>query len=208
MRKTGATYTEIKENLKVSKSSLSLWLRDMPLTKARMEEVRGKNPRRIERFRETMKAKKDARLNTVRQKAKRKIASLSDRELFLAGLFLYWGEGGKTQPVYVTLSNTDPAMLLFFIKWLESLGANLPQIRVRLHLYSDMNIKRELAYWSRTLALPASSFRKPYIKESKRADITYTQKFTHGTCNVIYGNRDIAEFVSESLKQLQSMFAE
>ena len=50
-----------------------------------------------------------------------KFNALSQR-LFLAGLFLYWGEGTKAQNSLVALTNTNPAMLKFFIKWLKLFG--------------------------------------------------------------------------------------
>ena len=208
MRRNGASYSMIKERVGVSKSTLSLWLRDMPLPEERIRELRDFSETRIERTRETKRRKKEVRLHGVREIAKKKIGTLSEREIFLAGLFLYWGEGGKTEPMATTVSNTDPSVLRFFILWLESLGVSRERLKVYVHLYSDMDIEKELEYWSKTLEIPLTQFRKPYIKKSKRSDITYTQNFTHGTCNVIYGNRDIAELVLQSLAHIQSMFAE
>lgn len=208
MRRNGASYSMIKERVGVSKSTLSLWLRDMPLPEERIRELRDFSETRIERTRETKRRKKEVRLENVRKVAREKIGKLSERELFLAGLFLYWGEGAKTQSTQLGISNTDPAVLQFFISWMESLGVSREHLRIYIHLYSDMDIQKELQYWSKTLSLPLSQFRKPYIKKSKRADITYTQNFTHGTCNILYGNRDVAELIFQSLAQMQSMFAE
>jgi hypothetical protein len=208
MRRNGASYSMIKEQVGVSKSTLSLWLRDMPLTEERIRELRDFSETRIERTRETKRRKKEARLEGVRKTVKEKIAKLSEREIFLAGLFLYWGEGGKTKETNVVLSNTDPSMIKFYIKWLELLGVPKDRLKIRINLYSDMNIEEEMTYWSEKLHVPLSQFRKPYMKESRRTDITYTQKFTHGTCNVIYENRDVAELVLQSLSEIQSIFAE
>ncbi len=208
MRRNGASYSMIKDRVGVSKSTLSLWLRDMPLPEERIRELRDFNETRIERTRETKRRKKEVRLASVRNMAKEKIGKLNQRELFLAGLFLYWGEGGKTKETNIVLSNTDPSMMIFFIKWVETLGVSKDRLKIRINLYSDMNIEKELQYWSKTLHIPLSQFRKPYMKESKRSDITYTQKFTHGTCNVIYENRDIAELVLQSLREIQTRFAE
>ena len=208
MRLNGASYSMIKERVGVSKSTLSLWLRDMPLPEERIRELRDFSETRIERTRETKRRKKEVRLENVRKIGKEKIGTLTERELFLAGLFLYWGEGAKTKDSSVILSNTDPSMLIFFIKWLQTLGVFKECLKIRVNLYSDMDIQRELKYWSEILDIPLTQFRKPYIKKSKRADITYTQKFTHGTCNVIYENRDVSELVLQSLGEIQSMFAE
>ncbi len=207
MRKEGASYSQIKERLKVSKSSLSLWLHDMPLPDKRLRELRDWNVVRIERFRETMRHKREDRWAKVGKHVAKSVGTLSKRELLIAGLFLYWGEGTKTSVASTSLSNTDPAMIRFFIHWLELLGVSKSRLRVYVHLYSDMDVQKELRYWSKILDLPLSSFRKPYIKTSNRSDLSYPQKFTHGTCNLIYGNRDVSEYVLMALDYIRSEFA-
>ncbi len=206
MRKEGATYTQIKDRVRVSKSTLSLWLRDMPLSKERMDEVRGKNPRRIERYRETMRKKREQRLASVRKRLERDIGVLSKRDMLIGGMFLYWGEGGKTEYTTTVLTNTDPGMINFFIAWLQLLGVEKENIRIYVHLYIDMNIAREISYWSKVTGIPKKQFRKPYIKTSRQSEISYPQRFSHGTCNVIYSNRDIAQYVHEACKYLHSLF--
>ena len=114
---------------------------------------------------------------------------------------------GKTKLATTTLSNTDPAMLLFFMQWLALLGVPKDRLRVHVHLYADMNVEKEIRYWSKILKLPRSSFRKPYIKQSNRTDLTYVQKFTHGTCNIIFENRDVSEYVLQALGHVRSLFA-
>jgi hypothetical protein len=207
MRKEGASYSQIKEKIKVSKSSLSLWLHDMPLPEKRLRELRDWSAIRIERFQDTMRHKRESRWKEVRKHAAKDIGKLNKRELLIAGLFLYWGEGGKTMKASVSVSNTDPAMLCFFIYWLQALGVSKNRLRVHVHLYADMDIKKELRYWSKVLDLPLTAFTKPYIKTSNRIGLTYKQKFTHGTCNVLYHNRDISEYVLEALDYIRDEFA-
>ena len=207
MRKEGASYSQIKEKLKVSKSSLSLWLHDMPLPEKRLRELRDWNAVRIERFQNTMRDKRESRWAEVRARAARDIGILNKREILIAGLFLYRGEGGKTVTTCTTLSNTDPSMIRFFMTWLQLLGVSKDSFRAKVHLYTDMNVRAELQYWSKALDLPLSSFRKPYVKTSSRSGLSYPQKFTHGTCNLMYGNRDIAEYVLMAMEYLRGEFA-
>lgn len=208
MRLKGASYSQIRKKVSVSKSSLSLWLQGMPLSDERIRALRGNSAIRIERYRETRRKTREGRWSVVRKHVASEIGRLNSRELFIAGLFLYWGEGGKTQLSSTTLSNTDPAMILFFMHWLASLGVPKSRLRVHVHLYQDMDVQKELRYWSRVLHLPMSAFRKPYVKKSNRSGLTYIQKFTHGTCNVTYGNRDVSEYVLMALDYIRSTFAE
>lgn len=208
LRKQGASYSQIKEEVKVSKSTLSLWLRDMPLSEKRLRALRDFSAVRIEKYRETRRKTREIRWASVRKNAEKEISVLSKRELFLAGLFLYWGEGTKTAPGLVSVSNTDPVMLKFFISWMELLGVPRSKLRVKIHFYRDMNIHKESLFWSRTLGIPLANFRKPYIKDSTQSGLSYPQRFTHGTANVMYGNRDISERVLLGLEHVRSMFAD
>jgi hypothetical protein len=208
MRRKGASYSQIRENIKVSKSTLSLWLRDLPLSDKRIRELRDFSEIRIEKYRETRRKKRESRWDGVRVAAEKTLGSLSERELLIAGLFLYWGEGTKTTPHLVCVSNTDPVMLRFFIRWLTLLGVPKKRLRVKIHLYKDMDVQKEQKYWSKILNIPLAQFRKPYVKSSNQSGLSYPQRFKHGTGNVMFGNRDVAERVSMSLDYIRSMFGE
>src|SRR5436305_9948269 len=108
--------------------------------------------------------KRDSRLKSAYNEAKTTLLPLSKKELFLAGLFLYWGEGGKSERSMVSISNTDPGVVKFSLYWLV-VGLHIPKqkITVLLHLYSDMDIAEGITFWSKTLNMPSSQFVKPYI---------------------------------------------
>ena len=202
LRQKGFSYSQIKEGLGIGKGTLSGWLNDMPLSEERIKELRDFSPQRIERYRNTMREKKDARLKEVYKKVSDDIGVFSKREIFLLGLFLYWGEGTKAANSSTQLTNTNPAMIKFFIKWLELLGVSRKDLRVKLHLYSDMNIKESVAFWSKELKISVGQFKKPYIKETKLKSITYKNGFGKGTCCVIFENRDLWEYITMGLKYI------
>ncbi len=202
MRKKGMSYSQIKEKLNVGKSTLSGWLDGFPLSEKRIRELRGNNPIRIERYRNTMRAKRNTRLEEVYKKASKDIGTFSKRELFLSGLFLYWGEGTKAQNSLVALTNTNPAMLKIFIKWLGLFDIKREDLKVKLHLYSDMNIKQSVDFWSEELKIPISNFYKPYIKKANLKSITYKNGFGKGTCSVILGSRDLWEYITMGIKYI------
>jgi hypothetical protein len=204
MRKKGASYSQIKTKLGVSKSTLAYWLKDLPLSPQRMRELRDWNQHRIERYRETRRQQRGAHLKRIYAAERKNILPLSKRDIFIGGLFLYWGEGGKTSPAELTFSNADSAMLKWFILWArKTFGIAPNRFRVRVHLYADMNIAQELKFWSRILNIPLSQFRRPYIKKSKRSELTYKNLFGHGTCNLHIRNAELTKKVLMSLKVLQ-----
>ncbi len=207
MRSKGMSYSQIKEKLGVSKSTLSGWLYDMPLSPKRIRELQADSPIRIEKYRNTMRAKKEMRFKEVYGKVKKDIGILSKRDLFIAGLFLYWGEGSKTTNASVGLTNTNPAMLKFYIHWLELFGITRKDLKVSLHLYSDMNVKKQEQYWSKELNIPISQFRKSYIKKTLFTSITYHNGFGQGTCTVMASGARFFEKVLMGIKYIQDSFS-
>ena len=70
-----------------------------------------------------------------------------------------------------------------------------------------MDIEKETKFWEKELMIPILQFKKPYIKKNKLKDVTYYQgKFGHGTCNVLFYNRQFNDYVLMSLVHLQKVF--
>ena len=196
------SYSQIKKVLGVSKSTLSSWLSKYPLSKKRINELRGNNERRIEKFRNTMKIKDNAKIMSAYNEVSKIIKRLSHRDYFIGGLFLYWAEGGKTERTKLSFTNTDPDMMLFFVQWLRMNGVDNKRLKVKLHIYSDMNPGKQILFWSKILGIPHRQFYKPYTKESKSSSITYKNGFGQGTCSVIYSNRKMTDFVLMGIKKI------
>ena len=111
LRATGLTLIEIAEELDVSKSSVSVWVRDVPFTPS----PRRTGPhRRPHPFHERRLAEIDEMDATGRDR----IGTLSDEAFLAAGVALYAGEGAKTDGT-VKFANSDPAMIAFFCAWLR-----------------------------------------------------------------------------------------
>jgi hypothetical protein len=98
LRVAGATYDEIAAQLCVSKGSLSLWLRDLPVP-ARVRLRRAEHLRRI-RGNGGGKNRDGVRQRMLDRQARARacIGAVSDRELFVIGAALYWAEDSKDKP--------------------------------------------------------------------------------------------------------------
>jgi|SRR3989344_3084179 len=206
LRLQGKSYSKIKKELRVSKSSLSLWLRNYPLSARRLKRLTSGNEKRIESYRETMRKKREDRLEKVYTDEKKLWLPLSKRELYLVGLFLYWGEGLKASSSMVSISNSDPRVQRFFIYWLTKiLRISKSKLRVRIHFYIDMNIKKETDFWSRQLKLPTKQFNKPYIKKTTLKSLTY-KGFGHGTCEITVGGVELKSKIMMGIKSISDYY--
>lgn len=156
----------------------------------------------IENYRNTMRLKREAKRLIYYNEQKQLLTPLTQREIYLAGLFLYWGEGAKTLHSQVDISNTDPSVLKFILCWMI-IALRIPKEKVRanLHLYKDMNINDEIEFWSRELGLLRNQFIKPYIKNSNKIDLDQ-KGFGHGTCHLVVNNTVIKEKILMGLKAM------
>lgn len=211
LRKRGKTYSEIKEKLDVSKSTLSNWLSKYPLTSRqmiRLEESREKSRFvAIEKTRITKARKRDARLKQIFTQEKRDLLPLTRREMYLCGLFLYWGEGVKGLKTSMGLNNTDPKVVKFYLYWLVNI-LKIPKnkIKVYIHLYRDMNVDKSLDYWSGELNIPKTQFLKPYIKESVRAGLTH-KGYGRGTCGLYVHDTRLKEKITLGTKAIANYYS-
>jgi len=200
------SYGQIKKILRVSKSTLSLWLRNYPLPEEKIKELQ-KNEAVIEKIRSTKRKKREKRLREIYRVQRRLILPLKKQEFFLLGLGLYWGEGTKSKTDGLIISNTDPSVINFFICWLnKSLGVPREKMRVQLHLYNDMNVGEEVEYWTKILNLPPKQFARPYIKKTSIKRINHKGGFGHGTCNLRIGGVPLTEKIFMSIKVISDFY--
>jgi hypothetical protein len=203
LRKEGKSYSQIKTTLKVPKSTLSDWLHNFPLTKKQIRLLRDINEGRIEKFRETMRQKRLAKLENILNEKKKKLLPLSRRELLICGLFLYLGEGAKSERSKLSITNTDPDIIKFTLFWFTKiLNIAKEKIRLDLQLYQDMNVGEEINFWSKKLKLPSKQFNKPYIKKTSEQRINHKGSFGHGTCAISFYNVKMKDEILMSIKAI------
>ncbi|TSC74650.1 MAG: Uncharacterized protein G01um101433_1043 [Parcubacteria group bacterium Gr01-1014_33] len=187
------SYGEIKKRLGVPKSTLSYWLRELPLSEERILELRrkgwSKGEASRERFRTAMRQKRELTARHIYEAQRKHLSDTSRDTFFVAGLMLYLGEGEKTTTSRICLANTNPRIIKFFIKWMEEfLGIRKNEMRSQLQLYGNMDLEAEKGFWRTTTGFSASQFYKPYIHKLRPASFSYKESYRHGTCNISYLN--------------------
>lgn len=97
-------------------------------------------------------------------KAKSELTN-KEKELKIAGLMLYWGEGSKIGEETVDLANSDPRMIQVFLKMLrEVYGVSEQRLRVYLYCYANQDIKTLIEYWTGVTKINSKQFSKPYVR--------------------------------------------
>lgn len=207
LRKEGKSYGDIRKILKVSKGSLSVWLKDIPLTEDQKFALKDRRKRAVETYRKTMRLKRSRRNSGYYLDQIRKWVPLSEREVFIAGLFLYLGEGNKASRNTVGITNTDPSVVKFALYWIiNSLKVSKDKVRIQLHLYNDMDIEKEINFWLTELKMKRSYMVKPYIKKSLRMDIDQ-KGYGHGTCGLVVHNTVIKENILMAIRAITDNYS-
>lgn len=169
LRRQGFSIKEISRSLGVAKSSVSLWVRDVELTETQKIYLLNKGlfKEEIERRRKTRLANEQIKRDVVINSAKKMVPKISNKQLFLMGLMLYWAEGGKTRKL-VRFNNSDPNMIRIMMVFFREI-CDVPENKFRgyIHIHSHLDDKKAMAYWSEISNISLGQFYKPYRKQSK-----------------------------------------
>jgi transcriptional regulator with XRE-family HTH domain len=189
LRSKGLTYKEIKDELSISKSTLSSWLHDITLTEVQKQRIYNKNIDIRKKFIEynSIKHKKSVkRKSNLFLKSQREIKKISSEELKLVGIALYWAEGSKSiEPGIVIFANSDPIMISLIMRWFREIcNVEEGKFRLKVQAYENMDIKRSESFWSSLTGISQKQFIKPYIKQSKYSKLRRGNTLPHGTLHI------------------------
>jgi transcriptional regulator with XRE-family HTH domain len=154
LREQGLDYEEIAGALGVSKSSVSLWVRDMPWPeRLSYEECRKRSAEGAQRYWAAERPVREARREAVRAAAAAEIGPLAEREILIAGAIAYWCEGAKSKAHRrqdrVVFVNSDPALIRFFLRFLDTVGIGREDLTYRVHIHETADVLGAERFWQR-----------------------------------------------------------
>ncbi|BDH09613.1 hypothetical protein [Streptomyces hygroscopicus] len=186
LRKEGRTYDEIQVELGCSKSSISLWVRDLPKPPPRTPEEASAIARRG--WEATLKRRDEERQRT-KAEAKREIGALSDRELFIAGVALYWAEGTKDKPYTrregVTFVNSDPSVIQLHLAWLHLLDVKPERVGYRVMIHRTADVAGAERYWADLVGIDVAALQKTTLKKHNPKTVRKNAGDAYHGCLVI-----------------------
>ncbi|GGW29540.1 hypothetical protein GCM10010503_01260 [Streptomyces lucensis JCM 4490] len=167
LRLQGWTYDRIEAELGCSRSSVSLWVRDLPRPERRRTPEESAAIAR-KGWEEKLRIRDEERRRT-KAEAKQAIGELSARELFLVGVGLYWAEGAKDKPYdrreSVIFVNSDPGMIKVFLAWLDLLGVERERLRYTVMIHENADVTGAEQFWAQLADADASAFYKTTLKK-------------------------------------------
>jgi hypothetical protein len=190
LRKKGIGIKTIAHQLQVSTSTASLWCRDIELTSEQIQRLQ-KNARdpffgkRLKYIQNKQKIRIE-KIRSLKEDGIKEIGILSDRDLFISGINLYWAEGFKKDNL-VGFANTDLGMLRLFLRWAYvCCGVSQDRIKIRLGINEQYKNQSRVyeTYWSKKLNIPIEQFQKMYYQKVKWKKIYDHPEEYHGVVRI------------------------
>lgn len=190
LRKQGYSYSEIIKKLKIPKSTLSGWVKEIQLNNSQKLKIKRRWLKKLEKAREkaakTHRKNKKERLKKIDKKAERFVNNLHLNnqlyKVFLAALYL--GDGIKREGS-VELGSSNPKIAKAFVLLLRKLY-RLDESRLKCTVFAryDQIPEKLEKYWSKLLKIPRSQFYKTYLDKRTAGSKTYSQY--KGVCLIRY----------------------
>lgn len=189
LRAQGLSYDQIAAKTGASKGSLSLWLRGQPSLARepydQREHLRRIQPMAVAEHRRRA-LERSARARAVGRSA---VGDLTERDLFVVGLALYWAEGSKDKPWRrngrVILINGDPGVLRVFLAWLDLMGVPEEERQYRLTIHESANVIANERWWADELQIPLASFARATLKRHNPVTIRLNVGEDYHGCLVV-----------------------
>ena len=193
MRREGHSYREIQAVVGVSKSTLSLWLRDVPLTEDQQRTLAMRGPVATRKNSQAARANATRRRTHVQAQARDQITRLEESELFVAGVVAYWAEGSKNKPWRfgqgVIFINSDPGFIQLFLQWLALIGVGPERLHFKLMIHESADVPASLQYWSAVVGVPPAEFGNTQLKRHNPKTVRRNVGDDYHGCLIVYVRR-------------------
>lgn len=205
LRRRGYSFRQLSERLDISKSTASVWTRDVEMSPLGVERLSKYRKERNEFGHEILHQKKLERLKLADSVADDlfRQTNFQNATTIIALSMIYWCEGIK-RDTNVRFTNSDPRLARVFINMLEkTFVINRSKIRVTVHLHDYHNKKEVMEFWSSTLGIPLIQFTKPYRKKSNHI---YTHEGYKGCVRISYGDSHVARVLHSFAKKYINLY--
>lgn len=129
-----------------------------------------------------------------------------EKQLKIAGLMLYWGEGAKTTDKTVDLANSDSLMIKLFLKMLREIyGIDEKKLRILLYCHKNQNVTRLINYWAKATKISPKQFTKPYIRQDFLEE--KKNKMPYGLIHIRYNDKKLFSLIKKDIEKIIKIFA-
>lgn len=175
LRIKGLSLNQIYSNTNIPRTTIRTWIKDIKLSEKQMGILKERVQEKLQEGRiRKQKIQKELKIKnekTLMNKGIDQTKKMTNQELLVAGVALYWAEGFKNKHEHrLGFCNSDPEMIRFYIKWLkEILRIKKENIILRLTLNESYEQKSDeiIDYWAKITKLPKEQFTKTFYQRTQ-----------------------------------------
>ena len=174
LRRRGISIREVAKQVGVSKSSASYWCRNIALTSGQIRRLSEKQKKAsVEALLRASERKRQERIrreHRLNVEGKERVGRIAERDLFMVGLGIYWGEGNKKGDLTAGFTNSDPTIIKFGIQlFREIYGVETKDLilRVGINVIHKRRALEVLQYWVDATGVPLNQFNKTSFIKAK-----------------------------------------
>lgn len=193
---------QIQKITKPSKSTLSVLLRQYPLTEDRIKEI-SKTP-------SYQGALKGAAANRQKSLERKKLYKKNGAELIKTNrnfrdlVFLYWGEGDKHQQASAfSICNTDPGMINFITLTLIQMGYK-DKIKTAIYCHNDCDLNSVKNHWAKYS--PSIDIKTYLYTENKKSQNKKIGKQPYGTCRITIHSVELLYMTIGAIEKIKQSY--
>ncbi len=191
LRHKGHSIGEIVHALGQPKSTVSYWCRDIVLTEQQIRNIQANHSSRsiatLLRAAEQRRTQRIVREHDAIESGESDVGQLTNRDLFMLGLGLYWGEGYKYMHCELGFTNSNPAMVLTYMRWLERVyGVSKDRLvcRISINGVHEGRLLDVEKYWRTVTGLNAEQFTKTSLIKAVTQKVYENANNHYGTLRI------------------------
>ena len=179
MRRNGVSLSDLVKKFGITKSTASFWCKDIILSESSIKRIKTegkeKSVKGLLRYSESKRKERIDRNILQKQEGALIVNDLSDRDILMVGLGLYWGEGYKYENGEFGFTNSNPYMIRFYFRWLKlwKVERNSLIFRLTINEFFRRNESDIKSFWIKFLDIKEEQFSKTtFIKTNlKKASV-------------------------------------
>lgn len=190
LREQGLSYNQIAAEFSVSKTAVSLWVRDLPRPETlSYAAFRERQAAGVRQWWAAERQVREAQRTAACAAAAHEIGQLSNREIIIAGAIAYWCEGAKNKPDRrydrVVFTNSDPGLSALFLRFLDAAGIGRDRLIYQVQIHENADVGTAQEFWLNVTQADPTQFRSPTLKRHNPKTIrTNTGEDYHGCLRI------------------------
>jgi hypothetical protein len=205
LRHKGYSLGEISRRFGISKSTASLWTKNVAISAPGMERIELQRNLGRTKGHATLHERKLVRLEEAEKEATMHMKEIVKNKFLSITIIaiLYQCEGSKTGSS-IRFTNSDPHIIrLFLATFREVFTLSEEKLRARIHLHDYHDEVQMIDFWSKNTSIPKKQFYKSFMKKSNHI---YKKEGYKGCLHISYNNAHNARVLASFAKKLSSLY--